>query len=146
MDPLFTDFQARERAALQRLESYATARASQLHVAAAKLKDPGADAKFRSVIPERSPDMRGPINFFRPEYGRWWLMEKTGDEHFDQKVALAQRGEYFMYEALNFADGKRNVVEIRDAVSAEFEPVPVAEVAQYFEFLQKLGVVRMAAK
>jgi len=146
VDPLFTDFQARERAALQRLESYATARASQLHVAAAKLKDPGADAKFRSVIPERSPDMRGPVNFFRPEYGRWWLMEKTGDEHFDQKVALAQRGEYFMYEALNFADGKRNVVEIRDAVSAEFEPVPVAEVAQYFEFLQKLGVVRMATK
>jgi Zn-dependent M28 family amino/carboxypeptidase len=143
-DPLLADFQARERAALQRLESYANARASQLHVAAAKLKDPGADAKFRSVIPERSPDMRGPVNFFRPEYGRWWLIEKTGDEHFDQKVALAQRGEYFMYEALNFADGKRNVVEIRDAVSAEFEPVPVAEVAQYFEFLQKLGVVRMA--
>jgi aminopeptidase YwaD len=144
VDPLLIDFQARERAALQRLESYATARAGQLHVASAKLKDPGADAKFRSAIPERSPDIRGPVNFFRPEYGRWWLIEKTGDEHFDQKVALAQRGEYFMYEALNFADGKRNIVEIRDAVSAEFEPVPVAEVAEYFEFLQKLGVVRMA--
>jgi hypothetical protein len=50
-----------------------------------------------------------------------------------------------MYEALNFADGKRNIVEIRDALSAEFEPVPVAEVTEYFEFLQKLGVVRMAA-
>jgi hypothetical protein len=145
VDPLVTDLQARERAALQRLESYAMARAGQLHVTAAKLKDPGADTKFRRVIPERSPDIRGPVNFFRPEYGRWWLIEKTGDEHFDQKVALAQRGEYFMYEALNFADGKRNVVEIRDAVSAEFEPVPVAEVAQYFDFLQKLGVVRMAA-
>lgn len=146
VDPLLTDFQARQHAALQRLVLYATARAAQLYVAAAKLKDPGADAKFRGVIPERNPDMRGPVNFFRPEYGRWWLIEKTHDEHFDQKVALAQRGEYFMYEALNFADGKRNVVEIRDAVSAEFEPVPVAEVAQYFEFLQKLGVVRMTAK
>ena len=90
--------------------------------------------------------MRGPVNFFRPEYGRWWLIEKTGDENFDKKVALARHGEYFMYEALNFADGKRNVAEIRDAVSAEFEPVPVAEVAQYFDFLQKLGVVRMAAE
>jgi len=145
VDPLLLDFQARERAARQRLESYATARAGQLHVPAAKLKDPGADAKFRSAIPERSPDIRGPVNFFRPEYGRWWLIEKTGDEQFDQKVALAQRGEYFMYEVLNFADGKRNIAEIRDAVSAEFEPVPLAEVAQYFEFLQKLGVVRMAA-
>src|SRR5882762_3920979 len=145
VDPLLIDFQARERAALQRLESYATARAGQLHVAAAKLKDPGADAKFRSAIPERSPDIRGPVNFFRPEYGRWWLMEKTGDEHFDQKVALAQRGEYFMYEALNFAEDRKNIVEIRDALSAEFEPVPVAEVTEYFEFLQKLGVVRMAA-
>ena len=73
------------------------------------------------------------------------MTEKTGDEHFEKKVPLALRGEYVMYEALNFADGKKSILDIRDAVSAEFEPVPAAEVQQYFEFLEKLGVVRMAS-
>ena len=100
------------------------------------------EAKYRELIPERDPAIRGPVNFFRPEYGRWWLIEKTGDEHFERQVPLAKRGDYVMYEALNFADGKRSVLEIRDAVSAEFDSVPVFEVAQYFEFLEKLGVVR----
>ena len=33
-------------------------------------------------------------------------------------------GEEYAYEVLNFADGKRNAQEIRDAVSAEYGPVP----------------------
>jgi hypothetical protein len=85
--------------------------------------------------------VRGPVNFFRPEYGRWWLIEKTGDEHFEKQVPLSQRSFYMTYEALNFADGKRSIAEIRDALSAEYEPVPVSEVAQYFQFMEKLGVV-----
>lgn len=144
VEPFLAEFQARQQSLLQRLEAYATARA-QSHTVPTKLKEDGAEARYRTTVPERSPDMRGPLNFFRPEYGRWWLTEKTGDEHFEKKVPLALRGEYVMYEALNFADGKRSVLDIRDAVSAEFEPVPAAEVQQYFEFLEKLGVVRMAS-
>jgi len=50
-------------------------------------------------------------------------------------------GEEYAYEALNFADGKRNAQEIRDAVSAEYGPVPVELVAEYLKALQKIGVV-----
>ena len=81
--------------------------------------------------------MRGPVNIFRPEYGRWWLIDKTGDEHFERKLGIAARGEYAYYEALNLANGKRSVAEIRDVFSAEFEPIPAAEVLQFFKFMEE---------
>jgi hypothetical protein len=45
------------------------------------------------------------------------------------------------YEALNFANGERTLSEIRDALSAEFAPVSLIDVTQYFRFLEELGVV-----
>jgi aminopeptidase YwaD len=50
-------------------------------------------------------------------------------------------GEEYAYEVLNFADGKRNAQEIRDAVSAEYGPVPLELVVEYLRALEKLGVV-----
>jgi aminopeptidase YwaD len=50
-------------------------------------------------------------------------------------------GEEYAYEVLNFADGKRNAQEIRDAVSAEYGPVPVEMVVEYLKALEKIGVV-----
>jgi hypothetical protein len=94
-------------------------------------------------VPERNTAIRGPVNFYRSEYGRWWLADKTGDEHFDSKIPLARRGHYVMYEALNFVDGRRTVAEICDLVSDEFEPIPVEEFNNYFDFLASVGVVRM---
>jgi hypothetical protein len=50
-------------------------------------------------------------------------------------------GEEYAYEALNFADGKRNAQEIRDAVSAEYGPVPLEMVVEYLRALEKIGLV-----
>jgi aminopeptidase YwaD len=50
-------------------------------------------------------------------------------------------GEEYAYEALNFTDGKRNAQEIRDAVSAEYGPVPLDMVVEYLKALEKIGVV-----
>ena len=50
-------------------------------------------------------------------------------------------GEEYAYEVLNFADGKRNAQEIRDAVSAEYGPIPLAIVVEYLSALEKIGVV-----
>ena len=50
-------------------------------------------------------------------------------------------GEEYAYEVLNLADGKRNAQEIRDAVSAEYGPVPVEIVVEYLKALEKVGVV-----
>ncbi len=50
-------------------------------------------------------------------------------------------GEEYAYEVLNFADGKRNAQEMRDAVSAEYGPVPLEMVVEYLKALEKIGVV-----
>lgn len=46
------------------------------------------------------------------------------------------------FELVNFIDGTRSVTRIRDALSAEFGPVPQAVVARYLEDLVRIGVVR----
>ena len=50
-------------------------------------------------------------------------------------------GEEYAYEVLNFANGKRNLQQIRDAVSAEYGPVPLELVAEYLAGLEKIGIV-----
>jgi len=50
-------------------------------------------------------------------------------------------GEEYAYEVLNFADGKRNAQQIRDAVSAEYGPVPLEMVVEYLKALEKIGAV-----
>jgi len=48
------------------------------------------------------------------------------------------------FELVNFVDGERSVTEIRDALSAEFRPVPLEVVARYLDDLVQVGVVRWA--
>jgi aminopeptidase YwaD len=50
-------------------------------------------------------------------------------------------GEEYAYEVLNLANGKRRAQDIRDAVSAEYGPVPLELVVEYLKALEKIGVV-----
>jgi aminopeptidase YwaD len=49
--------------------------------------------------------------------------------------------EEYRYEALNLVDGKRTVGEIRDALSAIYAPVPLADVEQYLAALESIDVI-----
>jgi hypothetical protein len=46
------------------------------------------------------------------------------------------------FELVNFIDGTRSVTRIRDALAAEYGPVPVSVVARYLEDLVRVGVLR----
>ena len=46
-----------------------------------------------------------------------------------------------LYELTNFIDGKRSISDIRDAVSAEFRPLPIAAVTDYFDRLARTGAI-----
>jgi hypothetical protein len=102
---------------------------------------PAAPSASAMLVPTRTPLVRGPVNFFRPEYGRDWMTENTGDPAFVDKVRLARRGHYYLYETLNFADGKRNLEDIRAAVGVEYGPAPLEEIEEYFRLMEKVGVV-----
>ena len=143
--PFHADLLSAAASGQRRLKSFASERAEQLNLRSSasgvpKLP-PDADA-----VPVRIDSLRGPVNLFRLEYGRWWLIDKTGDQHFERQLGLARRGFYTAYEALNFADGTRSLLEIRDAVSAEFSPVPLCEVTEYFRFLEGCGIVHFNQK
>src|SRR5205814_2831110 len=102
-----------------------------------------AERQLASVVPQRNPSIRGPVNLFRPEYGALWLAQQTGNPDFLTTVPLAARGQYVPYEALNFVDGKRSMLEIRDALSAEYGPIDAAELDQYFRFLAGVNVIAL---
>lgn len=54
-----------------------------------------------------------------------------------------QNSDVVIYELGNFIDGLRSISDIRDAVSAEFEPIAVPVVVDYFERLAKTGAVSL---
>jgi hypothetical protein len=56
-------------------------------------------------------------------------------------IAAVPNSDDVTYEIANFIDGARTVSEIRDAVSAEFEPLKLEVVAEYLELLARTGAV-----
>jgi hypothetical protein len=87
----------------------------------------------------------GPINdgpsspWFRQTMGAdysWWQEQS-------HKVPLF---ELIVYEAGNFADGKRTLAEIRDCVSAEYGELPAGLIEGIFDRLAKIGLVEWVEK
>jgi hypothetical protein len=115
---------AQERALLQALES----QANTLGV------ETGSNQRATDDrVPVRST--RGPLDFglpesrLTPDAAAWYSSSEftlSGNERF---------------ELVNFVDGERSVTEIRDALSAEFGPVPLEVVARYLDDLARVGVL-----
>ena len=59
-----------------------------------------------------------------------------------QLLNVRDQSELYAYEIVNFVNGKRTVGAIRDAVSAEYGPLPVNFVAGYLEACAEAGVIR----
>jgi len=87
-------------------------------------------------VPVRNPAVKGPL---APD-GEW-VLEKAGPAAAAIAVARVPRSEDVSYEIVNFVDGSRSVGEIRDAVSAEFEPIELKAVAEYLDVLAKAGAI-----
>jgi len=90
------------------------------------------DKAASRVVPVRDEKFIGPLD---PDY----LSEKLGEE----AVKGIQLQGDAAYEALNFADGRRSLLEIARAVSAEIQPVSVSAVKGFFELLEKAGLVSL---
>ena len=84
-------------------------------------------------VPERSAEVRGPLDVYYYQY----LAEHVGPGAKEPDPALARRenGDVLAFEALNLADGKRTISQIRDILAGRYAPVPLTEVSAYFELL-----------
>jgi hypothetical protein len=49
-------------------------------------------------------------------------------------------------ELRNFIDGERSILDIRDAASAEFQPLDLLEVEKWVGIQEKLGLVTIKKK
>jgi hypothetical protein len=103
-----------------------------------------ASGSFATVY-RRKENPNGPVAVFGSDY----VNDRTGAAGITPPKLLSYEGlwgggEEYAYETLNFADGKRNVQQVRDAVSAEYGPVPVELVVEYLQTLEKIGVVEQA--
>jgi hypothetical protein len=103
---------------------------------------PSAPNDARLVF-RRKPTPKGPLTVFGYDYfeTEWAKLAYVKKPQLLEYLGLWGGGEEYAYEALNFADGKRKAQEIRDAVSAEYGPVPLELVAEYLRALEKIGVV-----
>jgi len=91
----------------------------------------------------RNSSLKGPMEVFGSNYfedARAKLGLSTKPKLLDC-VGLWGAGDEYAYEVLNFADGQRNAQQIRDAVSAEYGPVPLEMVVEYLKALEAVGVV-----
>lgn len=91
----------------------------------------------------RSTQITGPMSVFGYDY----FEDKYGVESVRKLKLLSYQGLWgsgseYAYEVLNFVDGKRTAQQIRDAVSAEYGPVPLEYVVEYLRALESIGVVQ----
>ena len=89
-----------------------------------------------SRVPARNASVKGPL-----APGGDWLREKAGAGSAAIAIAGVPNSDDVTYEIANFVDGVRTVSEIRDAVSAEFEPLQLQAVAEYLDLLARAGAV-----
>jgi len=90
----------------------------------------------------RSQQPKGPLAVFGYDY----FADRAKVAGVDRPKLLSYEGlwgsgEEYGYEVLNLADGRRNVLNIQEAVSAEYGWVPVEMVVEYLKALEKIAVV-----
>jgi hypothetical protein len=101
------------------------------------------DAAGDSLVYERNPEVKGPMTAF----GYSYLQDKYGRGRYLALTLPAYTGTFgsggeYAYEALNLVDGQRTVSAIRNWLTAELGPVPLAYVSEYLEALESVGVIR----
>ncbi len=142
----------------QALETQATGYLATLHAEAAARgavghapQAPWRDQAEATLVPARvnPQDAFGPLTYQNDDV----LRDRLGAER-TAKIRLLQSSSsrllrvqdnsaLYAYEALNLVDGKRTIGQIRDVLSAEFAPLPLALVAEYLEACAEAHIVEL---
>jgi len=93
------------------------------------------ELRLSRIVPVKTDKIKG-------MRGIWQMRDEIQKLKYQPPVSI-MRSES---ELKNFMDGTRSVKDIRDAVSAEFEPLPLADVEKWVEVYEKLGLVTLRKK
>jgi hypothetical protein len=104
---------------------------------------PGAER-----IPVRVGEF-GPLTFQNDDV----LLDRLGSERVSKiklingqsnhLIRVQDRGSLYAYEIVNSVDGKRSVGEIRDAVAAEYGPIPIDVVVDYLKACEEAKILTL---
>ncbi len=97
-------------------------------------------------VPHRIGEF-GPLTFQNDDV----LRDRLGDDRLrkikllsaesNRFVKSQDRSALYAYEIVNFIDGKKSVADIRDAVSAEFGPIPLEIVSDYLKACEEAKII-----
>jgi aminopeptidase YwaD len=92
---------------------------------------------------QRNAEVQGPMSVFGFDYLEGKLgAEKVQSLGLLRYSGLRGGGGEYAYEVLNLVDGKRTELQIRNAVSAIYGPVPLELVTEFLGALETAGVIR----
>ena len=101
-----------------------------------------------SRVPVRTAEF-GPLTYQNDDV----LLDRLGSERVgkikllgggtSRLLRVQDQGALYAYEILNFVNGKRAVGGIRDAVAAEFGPIPLDVVADYLKACEEAKIVKL---
>jgi hypothetical protein len=138
---LRSEFLEGEKSSLPRLTNqYAwLAGAKKVAVTQRELSKPERDAQTK--VPRRNRSLIGPMDSFAFDYLTTKLDAQYRQRYDIFNLPVNSYSFETAYEALNFADGSRSVLEITKALQAEFGGVPLQAVDQYLGLLAQVGVI-----
>jgi hypothetical protein len=134
-------FLAEESGSRQRLKDYYLWVAKEKQVPPAQHQMTPEERQASTRYPIRNKTLIGPMDSFAFDY-----LTLKQDAHYRQRYEIFNLpvNSYAFetaYEALNFADGSRSVLEITKALQAEFGDVPLHAVDQYMGLLAEAGAI-----
>jgi len=119
---------------LKDIKNYYTMICKAMKVSPAEISLTPREEEASRIIPKRNMAQKGPL-------GRGYLRDKLEGAGTNLGLPIFQKDHRITYEILNFIDGKNSILDIRNAVSAEFEPVSVKSVQDFIDLLAKANVV-----
>jgi len=124
---------ANQRLFLREVEDYYRILCQRLGSSPRQITLTEEEKRAARMVVVRSEEFKGPL-------ASGYLAEKLGDETIEEKLPLQGN---IAYETINFINGKRNLLEIRNAVSAEYRPIELKAVEGYLRLLERAGLIRI---
>jgi len=120
---------------LKDLSAFYTVTCNALNISPKDVSLTNEEKEAGTIVPRRNEELKGPM-------GRGYLQEKLEGNSYPD-LPIFREDSRMTYEILNFIDGKNSILDIRNAVSAEYEPVPVKWVKDFILLLMKADIVKM---
>ncbi len=124
-----------ERNLLAEMQEFYNYLCSKNSIKPADIKLSKEELEASKLIPVRTEKMKGFFNSF--EF-REFLRDKKDIPQYNLGPAE--------FEVRNFIDGKRSVLDIRNAVSVEYYPLEIKDVLNYLKVLESAGFIKIEKK